>query len=112
MSWSDLWGHLNDPVVIAAIASLVLYALGKLYVARPSWARFEGTIISAIKFAEREIPDDTPNAGLAKLDSALRYVISVYERTTGKQATAKATAELKEGIQVVHDDLEMRGTLK
>ena len=32
----------------------------------------EGSIITGIKLAEKEIPDDTPNAGLAKLDAALR----------------------------------------
>ena len=109
--WETLWEHLNDPVVIAAIASLVVYGLGRLYAAKPTWQRFEGSIIAAIKFAEKEIPDDTPNRPMRRLDYALRSVLQVYEAREGK-ATEKTKAELQEGIQILHADLEAHGTLE
>ena len=78
---------------------------------KPTWARYEGTIITAVKLAEELVPDGTPNKGLARLDKALAYVLRVYEHTTGKPADEKTEAELKEGIQLAHDKLEANGTL-
>ncbi len=41
----------------------------------------------------------------------LKYVLNVYESVEGRRASPKQTAELKEGIQIVHDQLEAAGTL-
>ncbi len=106
-----VWGVVNSPLGIAVVAGLVLYLLNRLYVARPTWQRFEGAIISAVKHAEKQIPDDTPNKALAKLDAALRYVLSVFEDVEGRRAKPKEVADLKEGIQIIHADLEAGGGL-
>ncbi len=106
-----IWQILNTPAAITAIASLVLYGLNRLYTAKPVWAKFEGTIITAIKLAEKKIPDDSENKAAAKLDAALQYVLRVYARVEGKAVTPKTAAELEEGIQIIHEDLESSGTL-
>src|SRR5690554_5859 len=106
-----LWNILNQPVVITVIAGLVLWALNKVYAKKPAWQAFEGTIIAAVKWAEKEIPDDTPNKALNRLNAALSYVVKVYEEARGKYANAKVKAELREGIQIVHAELEASGIL-
>ena len=105
-----VWTILNSPAVIAAIAAILLWALNRLYMAKPAWQQYEGTIISAIKWAEKHISDDTPNKSLRRLDEALDYVLQVYEQMHG-QASAKVKAELREGIQITHADLESQGQL-
>ena len=106
-----IWKALNSPVGIATVAGLVLWLLNRLYAARPAWKRYEGAIISAVKLAEKEIPDETPNAGLRRLDVALKYVLKVYAEMTGRQASLKVAAELREGIQIKHAELEAAGAL-
>ena len=97
---------LNTPIVIAALGALVLYGLNKLYASKPSWQKYEGTIISAIKMAEKNIKDDTTSKGMHRLDEALKFVVKVYESKHGKSPNAKMKEELKEGIQIVHSSLE------
>jgi hypothetical protein len=106
-----LWTAVNSPFGYMTAAAVLLWLLNRLYAAKPGWAAYEGTIISAVKFAEKEIPDDVPNKGLARLDSALKYVLKVYEEVNGKRATTQTAATLKEGIQIVHDNLQANGTL-
>ena len=112
MDWLEtIWNALNSPVGIAAVAGLVLWLLNRLYAAKPGWKKYEGAIISAVKFAEKEVPDDTPNKALRRLDEALKYVLKVYAEMTGKQAGPKVAADLKEGIQIKHSELEAAGAL-
>jgi len=115
MNWewimTTVWSALNSPAAIAAIAGLMLWLLNRLYAARPTWQAFEGSIIAAVKWAEKEIPDDTPNKALNRLNAALNYVVKVYEEARGKSADAKTKAELREGIQIVHAELEAAGNL-
>jgi hypothetical protein len=103
MNWNEFlqvaWDVVNSPAVIAVLAGGLLWLLNKFYAAKPAWQAFEGTIIAAVKWAEKEIPDDVPNKGLARLDVALKYVLKVYEEARGKPADAKVQAELREGIQ-------------
>jgi len=106
-----VWKVLNSPAVIALLAGGLLWLLNKLYAAKPAWQAFEGTIIAAVKWAEKEIPDDTPNKALNRLNAALNYVVKVYEEARGKPADAQTKAELREGIQIVHAELEASGNL-
>ena len=111
--FNTIWTLLNSPLGITAVAGLLLWLLNKLYASKPGWAKFEGAIISGIKFAEKEIiPDDTSSKGLKRLDSALKYVIKVHEEATGKRASSKVIADIREGIQITHNTLEAAGTLK
>ena len=113
MNWETIlqsvWGLLNSPVGIAAIAGIVLWLLNRVYASKPTWQKYEGAIISAIKYAEKQIPDDVANKSLARLDAALRYVLRVYQEANKRSASAKEIAALKDGISVVHNRLEAAG---
>jgi len=115
MNWQNIleatWQALNSPAGIAAMAGLLLWLLNRLYASRPAWERYEGAIISAVKFAEKEIPDDAPNKALKRLDAALRYVLRVYEEARGREARPKEVADLTEGIRITHAKLEAAGNL-
>ena len=107
-----VWAVINSPAGIAAIAGLVLWLLNRIYAAKPAWAKFEGAIISGIKYAEKQIPDDADNKSLVRLDAALRYVLKVYAEVNKRSASAKEIAEIKDGISIVHNELVAEGTLK
>jgi hypothetical protein len=109
--WQVIWNVLNSPAVIAVLAGGLLWLLNRLYAAKPAWQALEGTIIAAVKWAEKEIPDDTPNKAFNRLNAALNYVVKVYEAARGKPADGKVKAELREGIQIVHAELEASGNL-
>ena len=115
MNWTALlqvaWDVINSPAVIALMAGGLLWLLNRLYAAKPAWQAFEGTIIAAVKWAEKEIPDDTPNKSFNRLNAALNYVLKVYEEARGRPADAQTKNELREGIQIVHAELEASGNL-
>jgi len=115
MNWTAFlqvaWDVVNSPAVIALMAGGLLWLLNRLYAAKPAWQAFEGTIIAAVKWAEKEIPDDTPNKAFNRLNAALNYVLKVYEEARGKPADAETKNELREGIQIIHAELEACGNL-
>jgi len=83
-----------------------------IFLASKAWKKYEGSIITGIKLAEKQIPHDTPNAGLAKLDAALRFVLNASaEANNGKQPSAKLVEQIKQGIQITHNDLDRFGGL-
>jgi len=105
------WDVLNSPAGVTVMAGVLLWLLNRLYAAKPAWQAFEGTIIAAVKWAEKEIPDDTPNKSLRRLNAALSYVLRVYAEVQGRPADQKTRHELREGIQIVHAELEASGNL-
>jgi len=108
-----VWNILNTPAAITAIAGVVLWVLNRLYVAKPAWAKYEGSIIGAIKYAERiTINKGGVNKSPEKLNTALQYIIDVHKKVTGQRASKKLEASLIEGIQIIHDELEQTGTIK
>jgi hypothetical protein len=115
MDWNMVlqvaWDVLNSPAVITLMAGGLLWLLNRLYAAKPAWQAFEGTIIAAVKWAEKEIPDDTPNKAFNRLNAALNYVLKVYEEARGAPANDQTKSELREGIQIVHAELEASGNL-
>mgnify|MGYP006287856121 FL=1 len=99
-------------LVWAGMVGLFMWLASKFNPFQEKWKAWEGSIITGIKLAEKEIPDDTPNAGLAKLDSALRFVLKAYaDANNGKQPPAKLVEEIKQGIQIKHSDLDRFGGL-
>lgn len=108
---NTLWACLNSPLAITAFAAAMLWLLNRLYARKPAWANYEGTIITAIKAAEKAIPDDSDNTAVARLNNALQYVLAVYEKVEGKRADATTASQLSEGIQILHAKLESHGNL-
>lgn len=112
MNWTSLlWDFVNSPIGMMLVASGVLFLLNMLYAKKPLWRKFEGTIIAAVKMAEKAIPDDTENKSAKRLDEALRYVLKVHREMTNRAATAKELANLKEGVLITHADLQGKGAL-
>ena len=108
---TKIWEYLNTPLAITVIGSIVAFLLSKLWTAKPVWQKYEGTIIAAIKAAEKAVPDDSENKSVKRLDQALQYVLKVYEKANGKAATPATMTELSEGIQIVHNKLETEKTI-
>jgi len=106
-----LWELLNTPAGVTVMAAIALWVLNRIYAARPAWQAFEGTIIAAIKHAEKVIPDDSENPSVERLNNALQYVITVYGQLKGRPPGPKISAQLREAIQVKHAELEAAGTL-
>jgi len=99
-------------VVWAGMVGFFIFLTSKYNPLQEAWKKYEGSIITGIKLAEKQVPDDTPNAGLAKLDAALRFVLKAYaEANKGKQPPAKLVEEIKQGIQIKHSDLDRFGGL-
>lgn len=114
---SGIWMFLNSAFgfTLAWVVAIVvmIYFLDRLSSRDKAWHPYEGAIITAIKLAEKAIPDDTANAGLRRLDEALRFVLNVYrEHNPGKAPSADLVHELKEGIQIKHAELERLGNLR
>lgn len=111
MNWNLVWEVLNAPAVVTALAGLVAWGLAKLFTARPAWAAFEGTIIAAIKWAEKEIPDNAPSRSIRRLDAALDYVLRILNYEYRIKPNDALRASLKQGIQICHARLEADGCL-
>ena len=115
MNWTTIlqvaWDVVNSPAGITVMAGGLIWLLNRLYAAKPAWQAFEGTIIAAVKWAEKEIPDDTPNKAFNRLNAALNYVLKVYEQSRGRPADEQTKQSLREGIQIVHAQLEASGNL-
>jgi len=104
-SW--VWTFMNSPVGMSVVGFLLLFLLGKLFTAKPQWKvyvdKYRPMLISAVKQAEKLIPDDVPNPGLARLDAALKYMIRLNNTLD--------TASLTQAITAVHSELEGSGVV-
>ena len=101
---------LSIAIWVAAVVVVFLF-INKLGPLHEAWKKYEGTIITGIKLAEKAISNDTPNAGLKRLDEALNFVLKSYAEQNGAEPPAKLVHELKEGIQIKHAELERLGNL-
>lgn len=100
-------GFLNSSVGVTAIGGIIVWILGKVFTAKPEWKvyydRYQPLLISAVKQAEKAIPDDTDNKALKRMDFALKYVLTIE----GSLANANQTA-LKDAITAVHAEAEAK----
>jgi len=106
-----LWQLLNTPAGITFTAGLLLYLLNRLYAAKPLWQQYEGTIVSAIRTAEKLIPNDTENRSMARFDQAMQFVLEVFEERNKREPTAAEKTILEEGINLKHNELSVEGAL-
>lgn len=111
MDWAKMWEIVNEPAFIAGLAGALLWALNKLFAWKPTWERWKGTVIRAIKFAEAEIPDDADSKAARRLDAALQYAIKVIEAAEGRTVKHREREELRDGISRVHAEMEAAGNV-
>jgi len=97
-----VWATMQTPVGVTVVAFLLSYALGKVFTAKPTWKvyaeKYRPVIVEAIKKVEKEIPDDTPNKNLARLDAALKYILLVEPKLK--------IEDTKKAITAVHAEIE------
>lgn len=104
--------YLSTPAVITAIAAAAVYLVAKLFTAKPAWKQFEGLMITAIKIAEKAIPEGTSNKSLARADFAMQEFIRQYESTYAWAPSTALRQAVKANLPLVHNMLEETGTLK
>ena len=101
---------LESQAVQTLIVGGVVYLLGKLFVKEPKvglfFEKYKGAMIKGIKLAEAEIPDDTQNKSLVRLDRALQYTIQLIEIAENRKVTTEAElAQIKSDISAVHHEV-------
>lgn len=109
--WNLVWAFLNSPLGYTAIIAVVGLIAEKIYLKKPLWQQYEGVFISAVKMAEKAVPDDSENTAVDRLNQALRYVVKVLEKR-GKKVKKKEIAEIESGIGLIHEELVLKQTLK
>jgi hypothetical protein len=97
--------------IITAIAGVATWAVAKLFTAKPAWKKYEGLLITAVKAAEKIIPDGSTNVSLARADAALRVFADRYEVAYGKLPTDAIITVARLALPIVHDQIEAEGTL-
>ena len=97
--------------IITAIAGVATWAVAKLFTAKPEWKKYEGLLITAVKAAEKIIPDDAPNTSLARADAALRVFNERYAVAYGKFPTDAIITVARLALPIIHDQIEAEGTL-
>ena len=111
-----IWAFMNSGIGYFMLATSTLaffvFLASRANPLQEQWKKYEGSIITGIKLAEKQIPNDTPNAGLAKLDAALRFVLEAYaQANNGKQPSTELAESFKQAIQVKHSELDRFGGL-
>ena len=105
-----IWQFLNSPIGITLVVSAVGSIVAAVYAKKPLWQKYEGVLISAVKMAEKAVPDGSSNTSIARLNEALQYTVDVLEGM-GKKVTEKEQDDLEVGLSIVHDMVEANGTL-
>ena len=101
-----LWAFVNSPLGLTAVAGAVLFILSKVFLSKPQWKvlveQYGPSFLAAVKYAEKQIPDDTPNKGLARLDEACKYLIKLQPHL----ASSGDKAAIKDAMTAVHAKAE------
>ena len=104
---SMIWTFLNSPMGLTIVGAVLAFILGKIFTAKPTWQvylnKYKPMLIEAVKKAEKAIPDSTANAGLARLDEALKFMLAVNNKLD--------EASLKKAITAVHSEIELGGNI-
>ena len=108
---SGLWTVLNSAPGVAVLSAVLLWVLNGIYARKPLWKRYEGTIISAIRAAEKAIPNGTPMKSAERLDKALQLILAVYQQREQTEPGPGTIAMFAEAVQVIHAQQEAAGAL-
>lgn len=110
--WDTLWNVLNEPFAIGLLAVGFIALLDYIHSRKPTWEKYTGAVIEAIKAAEKVIPDDTENKSIQRLDAALKYAVKVIEDAENRKLGDREVDDLADGIKQIHADLEANGNLE
>ena len=70
------------------------------------WKKYEGWAVTAVKAAEKTIPDNVENKGLARFDKAMRLFLEKYTAATGVTPNEADLVGIENLINIVHARLE------
>lgn len=102
----------TDAVIVLIIGIFVTYIIK--WLASKDGEKFktyEGYAITAVKAAEKAIPDDSPNKGINRLNFALKTFVLKYEMATGVTTKPEEVAKIEAWISTIHSALEGAGIL-
>jgi len=97
-----IWTFVNSPAGLSVIGFALMFILGKVFTAKPKWKalvdQYKPMLIAAVKKAEKEIDDDCSNKNLKRLDSAMKFMLSINSKLD--------LGVLKDAITAVHAEAE------
>lgn len=103
----------TDAVIALVIGAFVTYIVKWLSTEHGDrFQQYQGWAVTAIKAAERVIPDDVEGKGLRKLDYALRVFVDKYTKATGVKPKDAELAKIEAWISEIHAALESAGGLR
>lgn len=103
----------TDAVIALIVGAFVTYLVKWLATKdREKFKQYEGFAITAIKAAEKAIPDDAPLKGARKLDFALKAFLTKYQSATGVQPSDEMLAKIESWIATIHSALEEANALR
>lgn len=104
---------LSTDAVIAMIIGVFVTYIVKWLATKDGekFKAYEGYAITAVKAAEKAIPDNAENKGLNRLNFALQVFLSRYEKATGTTAKPQDIAKIEAWISEIHSALEGAGIL-
>lgn len=107
-----LLGFLAQPYTVMILVGLLVAATTYLFTRNPAWAKYEGLMITAVKMAEKLIPDDTPNKSMQRANAALLEFIAQYKRVYNAAPSRSLLLDVEANLPLVHADLESNGNLR
>jgi len=102
---------LSQPAVITAIAGFFAWLVARVFASKPTWKKYEGLMISAVKMAEKIIPDTSTNKSIDRANAALQAFIAQYNQIYSAEPSAALLQEVKANLPLVHDLLDAEDNL-
>jgi hypothetical protein len=104
---SLLWAFLNSPVGVTVVSSVLLLLVGKFFTATPErekvFETYKGLFFDAVRYAEKAIPDGSPNVAAARADAALKFALQL-EPKLGR----KKDVDVRAAINLAHAEVEKK----
>jgi hypothetical protein len=100
---------LNTDAAITTILGIFAWLIARVFAAKPEWKaiteKYGPYLISAVKAAEKAIPNDVENKSLARLDFAAQAFLTAFPDS------GISTESVKAAITDIHAKLEAGGNL-
>lgn len=103
---------LNSEIALAAIAAIAAFLIARLFTTHPTWAPYEGLMITAIKLAEKMIPDDMPNTAMGRANAAMLEFVKQYQRVYNASPSDALLLDVRANMPLIHAELERHGNLQ
>ena len=94
-----------------AVGALVAWLVKWLSSDGAKFKAYEGYAITAVRLAEKAVPDDAENKGVARLNYALQLFLQKYKAATGVTPDEALTAQIESWIATIHNALDAAGSL-